>query len=65
VFGGIWHHHRGERWAGDLCEQCLSPEERRLVRTPVEDLAVDRFVSEQLGGDVDPTHVIGEEPPEH
>jgi hypothetical protein len=65
VFGGIWHHHRGERWAGDLCEQCMSPEERRLVRMPVEDLAVDRFVSEQLGGDVDPVHVIGDEPADH
>ena len=65
MFGGIWHHHRGERWAGDLCEQCMSPEERRLIKTPVENLAADRFVGEQLGGVDHTLGLVGDDPRHH
>jgi hypothetical protein len=50
VFGGVWHHLHGHRWAANLSRQNLSPEERRVTGESVESLTAGRFVEEQLGG---------------
>jgi hypothetical protein len=59
VFGGIWHHLRGHRWAGDLSRDNLSEEEREVVGRSAEDLAADGFVAQQLGG-INPDRLLDE-----
>jgi hypothetical protein len=62
VFGGIWHHVRGHRWAGEIQRDNLSPEERELTGESIEDLTADRFVAEQLGG-IDPDRLLADDTP--
>ena len=62
MFGGIWHHVHGHRWAGEISRDNLSPEERRLVGASPEDLAAERFVEEQLGG-VEPLSLLPDDHP--
>ena len=62
MFGGIWHHLHGHRWAGDFSRDNLSGEERHLVDASPEDLAAERFVEEQLGG-VEPLGLLADDRP--
>jgi hypothetical protein len=62
VFGGIWHHLHGHRWAGDFSRGNLSPEEKQVVGKSPEDLAAERFVEEQLGG-VEPLGLLPDDHP--
>ncbi len=41
---------RGNAIAREQDETRMSPSERRLVETPIEDLQADRVVEERLGG---------------
>jgi hypothetical protein len=64
VFGGIWHHVHGHRWAGEIWRDNLSAEERHVTGEPVEDLAADEFVEQQLGG-IDPARLLPDDHPRH
>jgi len=64
VFGGIWHHLHGHRWAGDISRDNLSDEERQIVGEPVESLTAERFVEEQLGG-VEASRLLPDDHPPH
>jgi hypothetical protein len=64
VFGGIWHHLRGHRWAGELNRDDLSEEERRLTGESVEDLTAEGFVAQQLGG-IDPDRLLPDDGEPH
>jgi hypothetical protein len=65
VFGGIWHHLHGDRWAGKVSREQMGSEERELTSRSVEDLTAERFVDEQLGGVDHTLGLVGDEPRHH
>jgi hypothetical protein len=50
VFGGIWHHIHGRRWAGNVSRRAHGRRDDPQAPEDVEDLKTELFVEEHLGG---------------
>jgi hypothetical protein len=53
LWHGLFGRFRRDAIEREIEKEHMSPAERRIASEPVEDLQADRFVEEQLGGELD------------